>query len=121
MTTGASTTWTALRPNQEADCDPETGCITCGDVAEEMRVVRIDAERELALCERASGGRQTVEIALVQPVAESDLLLVHAGTAISNLGRPDADPGTPGRGNSIKSPRRSRGQGVLAGAEEVAG
>ena len=36
-------------------------CITCGDVAEPMRVLRIDAERELALCadagRRASHGR----------------------------------------------------------------
>ena len=44
-------------------------CITCGDVAEPMRVVRIDAERGLALCSDAKGARHTVEIALVQPVA----------------------------------------------------
>jgi HupF/HypC family len=73
-------------PTPDPHCTPEDGCITCGDVAEEMRVVRIDADRELALCEHASGERQTVEIALVQPVGTSDILLVHAGTAISNLG-----------------------------------
>ena len=35
--------------------------------------------------------------------------------------RPAADPDTPGRGSSTKSPRRSRGPGVGAGAEDVAG
>ena len=52
-----------------------------------MRVVRIDADRELALCETEEGGqRATVEIALVQPVAVGDVLLVHAGTAIAHAG-----------------------------------
>jgi hydrogenase maturation factor len=58
-------------------------CVTCGDVAEPMRVLRIDDERALALCEDESGERRTVEIALVAPVAEGDELLVHAGTAIA--------------------------------------
>jgi hydrogenase maturation factor len=50
-----------------------------------MRVVRIDADRELALCEADEAGeRATVEIALVQPVADGDRLLVHAGTAIAH-------------------------------------
>ena len=58
-------------------------CITCGDVAEPMRVLRIDTGRELALCEGGDGQRHTIEIALVDPVAEGDELLVHAGTAIA--------------------------------------
>ena len=54
-------------------CDHQEGCITCGDEAVELRVVRIDHDRELALCERpADGARETVEIALVQPVSEGD-------------------------------------------------
>jgi hydrogenase maturation factor len=57
-------------------------CVTCGDVAEPMRVLRIDDERQLALCEDEGGEHRTVEIALVGPVAENDQLLVHAGTAI---------------------------------------
>jgi hypothetical protein len=48
-----------------------------------MRVVRIDAARELALCEDARGARQTVETALVGTVTAGDTLLVHAGTAIA--------------------------------------
>ncbi len=72
-------------------CDHLEGCITCGDEAVEMRVLKIDAERDLALCGLRDGegtpegeGRSTVEIALVQPVAEGDVLLVHAGTAIAH-------------------------------------
>ena len=68
-------------------CDHTTGCITCGDEAVRMKVVRIDAERELALCAtEGSDDRSTVEIALVQPVSEGDHLLVHAGTAIAHAG-----------------------------------
>ena len=67
------------------ECDHTTGCITCGDEAIQMRVFRIDAERELALCAaEGDGGRSTVEIALVAPVSEGDRLLVHAGTAIAH-------------------------------------
>ena len=57
-------------------------CITCGDVAEPMRVLRIDEHRELALCVNGAGDHRTVEIALVAPVEVADELLVHAGTAI---------------------------------------
>jgi hydrogenase maturation factor len=67
-------------------CDHTTGCITCGDEAVRMWVIRIDAERELALCSTDGGERSTVEIALVQPVSEGDHLLVHAGTAIAHAG-----------------------------------
>jgi hydrogenase maturation factor len=51
-----------------------------------MRVVAIDSDRELALCRDERGRRETVEIALVQPVAADQELLVHAGTAIAKLG-----------------------------------
>jgi hydrogenase maturation factor len=63
-------------------------CVTCGDIAERMRVLRIDEARQLALCADEGGEHHTVEIALVLPVAVNDALLVHAGTAIA---------GTPGR------------------------
>ena len=63
------------------DCTSET-CITCGDVAVAMRVIEVDDERCLALCESAEGARSTVEIALVD-AAPGDEVLVHAGTAIA--------------------------------------
>lgn len=58
--------------------------MTCGDVAVEMTVVRVDARRALALCE-SGGVTQTVETELVGPVAPGDALLVHAGTALQLL------------------------------------
>jgi hydrogenase maturation factor len=78
-------------------CDPHVGCITCGDEALPMRVRRVDAERGLALCEDVDGRRSSVEIALVEPVAVGEALLVHAGTAIaraSGVGGDD-EPGAP--------------------------
>jgi hydrogenase maturation factor len=50
-----------------------------------MRILEIDAPRELALCADGDDRRSTVEIALVRPVAVGDELLVHAGTAITKL------------------------------------
>jgi hydrogenase expression/formation protein HypC len=61
----------------------DSHCVTCSDEAAPVRVVRIDEERELALCEDEAGTRTTVEIALVSPVAPGDVLLVHAGTALA--------------------------------------
>jgi hydrogenase maturation factor len=60
-------------------------CITCGDDGVPMTVVRVDVERELALCVHADGARETVETALVDPVGPGDRLLVHAGTALARL------------------------------------
>jgi hypothetical protein len=58
-------------------------CITCGDVAVQMTVLRVDAARELALCEADDGRHETVQVALVWPVRPAERLLVHAGTAIA--------------------------------------
>ena len=70
---------TALPPR----CDDANHCITCGDEAVPVKVLQVDADRDLALCENGAGERTTVEIALVLPVAPGDELLVHAGTAIA--------------------------------------
>ena len=68
----------------EGACDDRPcHCTTCGDVAEPMTVLRVDAGRDLALCADAGGTHVTVEIALVGPVAPGDALLVHAGVAIA--------------------------------------
>ena len=66
-------------------CDYTTGCITCGDVAIPLTVLRLDEERGLALGADDDGNSETVEIDLVAPVAPGDRLLVHAGTAIARL------------------------------------
>jgi hydrogenase maturation factor len=66
-------------------CEPEHGCITCGDEAVPLRVVAVDLERGLALCEDDSGRRTTIEVALVDAVEPGDGVLAHAGTAIARL------------------------------------
>ncbi|WP_148260995.1 HypC/HybG/HupF family hydrogenase formation chaperone [Conexibacter woesei] len=70
-----------------AHCSPDDGhCITCGDDGVPMRVMAVDEPRGLALCAQEDGGaRSTVEIALVAPVAPGDMVLVHAGTALTRL------------------------------------
>jgi hydrogenase maturation factor len=51
-----------------------------------MAVLAVDDARGLALCEVVAGSERTsVEIALVGPVAPGDVLLVHAGTALTRL------------------------------------
>jgi hydrogenase maturation factor len=64
-------------------CDHTTGCITCGDEAVQMRVLKVDEGRGLALCADDAERTESVEIALVAPVAPGDQVLVHAGTAIA--------------------------------------
>jgi hydrogenase maturation factor len=67
-------------------CDHDETCITCGDTAVAMTVLRVDDERGLALCASEEGGKETVETALVGAVGPGDALLVHAGTALQRLG-----------------------------------
>jgi hydrogenase maturation factor len=62
-----------------SDCDHGV-CITCGDVAVEMRVMRVDGD--LAVCEAADGDVRSVEVALVDAVEAGDTLLVHADVAL---------------------------------------
>jgi hydrogenase maturation factor len=67
-------------------CQSQEGhCITCGDDGVPMTVVAVDLDRGLALCAHEDGRRETVETALVDPVALGDVLLVHAGTALARL------------------------------------
>jgi hydrogenase maturation factor len=68
-----------------AGCEDPHHCVTCADEGVAMRVVVVDDARGLALCETAAGARESVEIALVAPVAAGDALLVHAGTALTKL------------------------------------
>ena len=64
-------------------CDPYgTHCITCGDVAVEMRVVEV--HESLAVCE-AEGEEREVEVALLDDVRAGDRLLVHADVGLVKL------------------------------------
>ena len=76
---------TGLASEPALACDHTTGCITCGDVALPLTVMRLDEGRGLALCADDDGKSETVETDLVAPVAVGDRLLVHAGTAIARL------------------------------------
>jgi hydrogenase maturation factor len=68
-----------------APCDAERGCITCGDVAVEMAVVAV-SDDGVGACADPHGRRETVDLALVAPVAPGDAVLVHAGVALVRLG-----------------------------------
>ena len=63
---------------------PEDNCVTCGDVAVEVRVVRLLAD---GLADVDTGrGTEVVSVALVSAVP-GDTVLVHAGEAIAVVGR----------------------------------
>jgi hydrogenase expression/formation protein HypC len=64
-------------------CDSDH-CITCGDVAVEVRVVRL-LPRDLAVVDTGQG-EEEVSVALVAAAA-GDTILVHAGEAIAVIGR----------------------------------
>lgn len=61
-----------------------------------MEVLRIDSDRGLALCADPDGRRSSVEIALVEPVACGELLLVHAGTALGRAAEAEVAAAEPG-------------------------
>lgn len=60
------------------------GCITCGDVAVEVTVVRL-LPRAMAVVDTGSG-EEEVSVALVE-AGPGDVLLVHAGEAITTIRR----------------------------------
>ena len=59
-------------------------CITCGDIAVEVRIVRLLAD-DLADVDTGEG-EERVSVALVS-AAPGDMILVHAGEAIAVVGR----------------------------------
>jgi hydrogenase maturation factor len=59
-------------------------CITCGDVAIPMRVVRTGGEDGLADCVTEDGDESAVDVGLVD-VNVGDHVLVHACVAIQRL------------------------------------
>jgi hydrogenase expression/formation protein HypC len=63
---------------------PEDNCITCGDIAVEVRVVRLLPD-DLADVDTGRG-TEVVSVALVSAVP-GDTVLVHAGEAIAVVGR----------------------------------
>jgi hypothetical protein len=72
-------------------CGPDDHCITCGDVAIELCVARIDPSTRLAWCSvaapegRPGAAEEWVDTELVGPVRPGDRVLVHAGVALTRL------------------------------------
>ena len=71
-------------PAEQATGGRNPICITCGDVAVPMRVIRT-GEDGLADCVAEDGQTSQVELALVDAVP-GDEVLVHACVAIQRLG-----------------------------------
>ena len=68
------------------ECHPDVGCITCGDEGVEMRVLKVDAPRALAVCVDSGGSTREVDLGIVSAGVEpGDALLVHAGVALTRL------------------------------------
>ena len=61
----------------------EDVCVTCSDEGRLGEVVAASADGPATV--RTARGVEDVETTLVDPVAAGDLLLVHAGTAISRV------------------------------------
>ncbi|MDP8970216.1 MAG: HypC/HybG/HupF family hydrogenase formation chaperone, partial [Actinomycetota bacterium] len=86
----------------EDDCTDEV-CITCSDEGRlgEVMAVRDDFEAVV----RTPTGAETVDTALVGPLHEGDLVLVHAGSAITCLGEGGRVADAGGRGSDLGEER----------------
>lgn len=71
------------RGSYSVACSVVEGCLTCGDVAVEVKVLEVDGYD--AVCEDPHGQVGRVGVDLVMPVEVGNHLLVHAGVAISRL------------------------------------
>ena len=61
--------------------DAAPACITCSDEGRPAEVLAVDDDGLASV--RSAAGTETVDTALVAPVAVGDLVIVHAGTAIA--------------------------------------
>ncbi len=69
-------------------------CLTCGDLAEPMRVAALERdEPELAVCIGEDGARCVVDIGLIPDAVPGESLLVHAGAALARLPEDSGDRG----------------------------
>jgi hydrogenase expression/formation protein HypC len=63
------------------------GCVTCGDLAVPVRVLRV-ADGQ-ALCEDRLGNQAIVALDFVPDTTPGDVLLVHLGVALTKIGADD--------------------------------
>lgn len=71
------------------DCTDEV-CVTCSDEGRLGEVVDIPAQEWAPAWVRTADGEEEVDVTLVSPVSVGDLILVHAGSALTRL---DLDAG----------------------------
>jgi hydrogenase expression/formation protein HypC len=64
-------------------------CITCGDIAVEVTVLRLLPD-SLAIVDNGQGAEEEVSVALVS-AAPGDTILVHASEAIAVVQQPEAE------------------------------
>ena len=67
-----------LRPDV---CEGEV-CITCSDEGRPAEVVSVLGDEAVV---RTASGRERIDVSLIEPPAAGDLVLVHAGSAITSL------------------------------------
>jgi HupF/HypC family len=75
-----------LKPEPECTADGDVGsvCITCSDEGRPAEVVSVDGDEALV---RTPDGQETIDVSLIDAPAPGDLVLVHAGFAITgNVG-----------------------------------
>ena len=69
-----------------AECHDAAHCTTCSDEGIPVRVIAI-AEDGAAVCEGEAGRRCEVLIDLIENVAIGDVVLAHAGVALTRIAR----------------------------------
>jgi hydrogenase maturation factor len=71
-----------LKPEPECTSTGEAGsvCITCSDEGRPAEVVSVDGDEALV---RTPEGQEHIDVSLIDPPAPGDLVLVHAGFAIT--------------------------------------
>lgn len=73
-----------LKPEAEcADGDVGSVCITCSDEGRPAEVVLVDGDEALV---RTPDGQERIDVSLIDPPAPGDLVLIHAGFAITGAG-----------------------------------
>ena len=70
-----------LVPDAGAACDTAGTCITCSDEGTLAEVVAVDVTGAASV--RTAVGVEQIDVNLVAPVGPGDLVLVHAGAAIT--------------------------------------
>ncbi|MDT4948581.1 MAG: hypothetical protein QOJ37_1176 [Pseudonocardiales bacterium] len=74
-----------LLVEQPGDCTDEV-CVTCSDEGRLAEVLLPPADSLGPALVRTAGGEEYIDVTLVAPVERDDLVLIHAGTALTRVG-----------------------------------